>query len=154
MVPRKKVMKAMGGKMAKGYAKGGARMMKAKGGKMAKGYAKGGARIMKASTGKISSKEVNPFTKARKVTRKSGKETLSRNLEPGRVNRTGPTSITPTKRRGKQGTQSGSKAISKKKLPFGTPQTPSRRELKSANRSQRRSDRIISQIAKILEKNR
>ena len=28
-------------KMAKGYAKGGAKMMKATGGKMAKGYAKG-----------------------------------------------------------------------------------------------------------------
>ena len=36
------VMKAMGGKMAKGYSKGGARMMKASGGKMAKGYAIGG----------------------------------------------------------------------------------------------------------------
>ena len=36
------VMKAMGGKMAKGYSKGGARMMRASGGKMAKGYAVGG----------------------------------------------------------------------------------------------------------------
>jgi len=34
-----------GGKMAKGYAKGGAKMMKAMGGKMAKGYAKGGAKM-------------------------------------------------------------------------------------------------------------
>ena len=33
-------------KMAKGYAKGGAKMMKAMGGKMAKGYAKGGAKMM------------------------------------------------------------------------------------------------------------
>ena len=32
-------------KMAKGYAKGGAKMMKAMGGKMAKGYAKGGAKM-------------------------------------------------------------------------------------------------------------
>ena len=39
---RKKPMRAMGGKMAKGYAKGGARMMRARGGKMAKGYAVGG----------------------------------------------------------------------------------------------------------------
>ena len=40
------VMKAMGGKMAKGYSKGGARrMMTAMGGKMAKGYSKGGARM-------------------------------------------------------------------------------------------------------------
>ena len=34
-------LKARGGKMAKGYAKGGAKMMKAMGGKMAKGYSKG-----------------------------------------------------------------------------------------------------------------
>ena len=39
------VMKAMGGKMAKGYSKGGSRMMRAMGGKMAKGYSKGGARM-------------------------------------------------------------------------------------------------------------
>ena len=39
-----KMMKAMGGKMAKGYAKGGAKMMKAMGGKMAKGYSKGTGR--------------------------------------------------------------------------------------------------------------
>tara|TARA_R110002012_G_scaffold33697_2_gene98362 strand:- start:15 stop:332 length:318 start_codon:yes stop_codon:yes gene_type:complete len=39
------VMKAMGGKMAKGYSKGGAKMMKAMGGKMAKGYSKGGAKM-------------------------------------------------------------------------------------------------------------
>jgi len=46
------VMKAMGGKMAKGYSKGGARrMMTAMGGKMAKGYSKGGARMMRASGG-------------------------------------------------------------------------------------------------------
>ena len=37
MAPRKKVMKAKGGKMAKGYAKGGARMMKAKSGALAGG---------------------------------------------------------------------------------------------------------------------
>ena len=47
------VMKAMGGKMAKGYSKGGARMMKAMGGKMAKGYSKGGARMMRARGGKM-----------------------------------------------------------------------------------------------------
>ena len=46
-------MRAMGGKMAKGYSKGGARMMKAMGGKMAKGYAKGGARMMRARGGKM-----------------------------------------------------------------------------------------------------
>ena len=46
------VMKAMGGKMAKGYSKGGARkMMTAMGGKMAKGYSKGGARMLRASAG-------------------------------------------------------------------------------------------------------
>ena len=50
---KKKMMKAMGGKMAKGYAKGGAKMMKARGGKMAKGYAKGGAKMMKAMGGKM-----------------------------------------------------------------------------------------------------
>ena len=47
------VMKAMGGKMAKGYSKGGSRMMRAMGGKMAKGYSKGGARMMKAMGGKM-----------------------------------------------------------------------------------------------------
>jgi len=47
------VMKAMGGKMAKGYSKGGSRMMRAMGGKMAKGYSKGGARMMRASAGKF-----------------------------------------------------------------------------------------------------
>tara|TARA_R100001082_G_C4286310_1_gene126158 strand:+ start:95 stop:415 length:321 start_codon:yes stop_codon:yes gene_type:complete len=46
-------LKARGGKMAKGYAKGGAKMMKARGGKMAKGYAKGGAKMMKAMGGKM-----------------------------------------------------------------------------------------------------
>ena len=45
------VMKAMGGKMAKGYSKGGSRMMRAMGGKMAKGYSKGGARMMRAKAG-------------------------------------------------------------------------------------------------------
>ena len=45
------VMKAMGGKMAKGYSKGGSRMMRAMGGKMAKGYSKGGARMLRASAG-------------------------------------------------------------------------------------------------------
>jgi len=46
------VMKAAGGKMAKGYSKGGARrMMTAMGGKMAKGYSKGGARMLRASAG-------------------------------------------------------------------------------------------------------
>ena len=75
-----KIMKARGGKMAKGYAKGGSKMMKAMGGrmamrptnagrmgtgtrarpmgamkgKMAKGYAKGGAKMMKAQVGKFS----------------------------------------------------------------------------------------------------
>jgi len=39
------MVKAAGGKMAKGYSKGGAKMMKAMGGKMAKGYSKGGAKI-------------------------------------------------------------------------------------------------------------
>ena len=38
-----KIMKAMGGKMAKGYSKGGARMMRPMGGKMAKGMSIGGA---------------------------------------------------------------------------------------------------------------
>ena len=42
-------LKARGGKMAKGYAKGGAKMMKAMGGKMAnkmaKGMSKGGAKM-------------------------------------------------------------------------------------------------------------
>ena len=48
------VMKAAGGKMAKGYSKGGARrMMTAMGGKMAKGYSKGGARMMRAMGGKM-----------------------------------------------------------------------------------------------------
>ena len=47
----RRMMSAMGGKMAKGYSKGGARMMRASGGKMAKGYSKGGARMMKASLG-------------------------------------------------------------------------------------------------------
>jgi hypothetical protein len=46
------MVKAAGGKMAKGYSKGGARrMMTAMGGKMAKGYSKGGARMMRASGG-------------------------------------------------------------------------------------------------------
>ena len=44
-----KMMKARGGKMAKGNAK----MTKARGGKMAKGYAKGGAKMMKAMGGKM-----------------------------------------------------------------------------------------------------
>mgnify|MGYP003123865487 CR=1 FL=1 len=49
------VMKAAGGKMAKGYSKGGARrMMTAMGGKMAKGYSKGGARrVMTAMGGRM-----------------------------------------------------------------------------------------------------
>ena len=47
-----KIMKAMGGKMAKGYSKGGAKMMKAMGGKMAKGYSKGGAKMIRAQSGK------------------------------------------------------------------------------------------------------
>ena len=47
----RRMMTAMGGKMAKGYSKGGARMMRAMGGKMAKGYSKGGARMMRASGG-------------------------------------------------------------------------------------------------------
>ena len=149
-----KMMRARGGKMAKGYAKGEAKMMKAMGGKMAKGYAKGGAKIMKASVGKITSKKVNPFTGAQKVTRQSGKEKLSKNLEPGKINRTGPSSITKTKSRGQQGTQSGSQAISRKKLPFGTRQTPSKRKMRSANRQQKSSDKILSQIFRILEKNR
>ena len=34
-------MSKLGGKMAKGYSKGGPKMMKAMGGKMAKGYSKG-----------------------------------------------------------------------------------------------------------------
>ena len=46
------MVKAAGGKMAKGYSKGGARrMMTAMGGKMAKGYSKGGARMMRAKAG-------------------------------------------------------------------------------------------------------
>ena len=49
----RRMMTAMGGKMAKGYSKGGARMMRAMGGKMAKGYSKGGARMMKAMGGKM-----------------------------------------------------------------------------------------------------
>ena len=45
--------KKTGGKMAKGYSKGGTKMMKARGGKMAKGYAKGSAKMMKAMGGKM-----------------------------------------------------------------------------------------------------
>ena len=50
-------------KMAKGYAKGGAKMMKAMGGKMAKGYAKGGAKMMKAMAGKMANKMAKGMSK-------------------------------------------------------------------------------------------
>ena len=46
-----RMMRAMGGKMAKGYAKGGTKMMRAMGGKMAKGYAKGSTKMMRAKNG-------------------------------------------------------------------------------------------------------
>lgn len=49
---KKNMMKARGGKMAKGYAKGGAKMMKAMGGRMmTKGMRKGG--VQKAMGGKM-----------------------------------------------------------------------------------------------------
>mgnify|MGYP003651571256 FL=1 len=150
-----KMMKARGGKMAKGYAKGGARMMKAMGGKMAKGYAKGGAKMIKASEGKLSvAKNQNPFTKAKQAKRQTKKRTFTKFLEPGKINRTGPTSITKTKSRGQQGTQSGKTMISRKKLPVGTKQAPSKAILRARNRDQISSDKIISKIAKLLEKNK
>ena len=52
------MVRAAGGKMAKGYSKGGARkMMTAMGGKMAKGYSKGGAKMLKAAPGKLANKK-------------------------------------------------------------------------------------------------
>ena len=59
-----KMMRAMGGKMAKGYAKGGAKMMKAMGGKMAKGYAKGGAKMSVAGLRAAAKKMGYKVTKA------------------------------------------------------------------------------------------
>jgi len=69
---RKKPMRAMGGKMAKGYSKGGSKMMKAMGGKMAKGYSKGGAKMMKAMGGKMA----KGYSKggAKMIRAQSGKE--------------------------------------------------------------------------------
>ena len=64
-----KIMKAMGGKMAKGYSKGGAKMMKAMGGKMAKGYSKGGAKMIRAQSGKEIKRPKNMISNVRGMNR-------------------------------------------------------------------------------------
>ena len=92
--------------------------------------------------GTITSKEVNPFTKAKQVKRKGKSRTYTAYVEPGKINKPGPTGLgTGTKRQGKQGTQSGPTAISRKKLPIGTRQTPTKERLKAKNRDKKSSDK-------------
>ena len=100
--------------------------------------------------GTITSKEVNPFTKAKQLKRKGKSKTYTAYVEPGKISRTGATSITRTKKRGQQGTQSGATAISRKKLPIGTRQTPSKAQLKSRNKQKKDTDKIISAATKVL----
>jgi len=105
--------------------------------------------------GTITSKEVNPFTKAKQLKRtrlkkKGQTKTYTAYVEPGKISRTGATSITRTKTRGQQGTQSGSTAISRKKLPIGSRQTPSKAQLKARNKQKKDTDKIISAATKVL----
>ena len=102
--------------------------------------------------GTITSKEVNPFTKAKQVKRKGKSRSYTAYVEPGKINKPGPTGLgTGTKRQGKQGTQSGPTAISRKKLPVGTRQTPTKERLKAKNRDKKSSDIIRSAAVKVLK---
>ena len=102
--------------------------------------------------GTITSKEVNPFTKAKQVKRKGKSRTYTAYIEPGKINKPGPTGLgTSTKRQGKQGTQSGPTAISRKKLPIGTRQTPTKQKLKDRNINKKASDKIRSAVVKVLK---
>ena len=103
------------------------------------------------SKGTITSREVNPFTKAKQLKRKGKSKTYTAYVEPGKINKPGATGLSRTKRQGKQGTQSGATAISRKKLPLGTKQTPTKERLKAKNRDKKSSDKIRSAVVKVLK---
>ena len=103
------------------------------------------------SKGTITSREVNPFTKAKQLKRKGKSKTYTAYVEPGKINKPGATGLSRTKRQGKQGTQSGATAISRKKLPLGTRQTPTKERLKAKNRDKKSSDKIRSAVVKVLK---